>query len=110
MCHDDDLTVRSFHDLLRFSFEPAKHGLVPQHMILDGPVLDVVLIIDFRTDKLFSNSCDSAKELTAEDRHGGREIVSRLVNEDELPTCFLLGFSLEHENTFPRSLLAAEDE
>jgi len=66
-------------------------------MLLHGPIFNVVNIIEPKVDIVFLSSCDFGEERAAKNRYGWREIVPRLVKEDELPTCLLLGFSLERE-------------
>jgi hypothetical protein len=57
------------HEFFNFSVEPTKLGFVLLHMLLHGPILNVVEIIESKIDKVFLSSCDIGKERAAENRH-----------------------------------------
>lgn len=99
MRHDDDPVVRFFfpRDLLNFSVEPTKLVFVLLHVLLHGPVFDVVEVIEAGIDKVLLGGCDVGEERAAEDGYRWREVVPCLVEEDELPARLVFGLGLERE-------------
>ncbi|CAE7195674.1 hypothetical protein CFE70_007626 [Pyrenophora teres f. teres 0-1] len=100
----DQCTMFSYAALIRtqdletYCQGQPKLRVVFLHMLLYGPILDMVETIEPKIDKDFLSSCDVGEERVAENRHRWREIVARLVKEHELPTWLLFGFSLQREN------------
>jgi len=90
VCHDDNLAGRFFFlERVDLRVEPAQLGLVLLHMRLHGPVLDVVEVVEAEADGVFLRSGDVGEERAAEKGRCGRDVVPRLVQEDEFPVCLV---------------------
>lgn len=95
--HDDDLAFRFSRELLDFLAEIVEVGFVLLHVLLHGPVLDVVKVHKAGAYKVLLRRCDAGEERAAENCHGGREVVARLVEQDKFSGGLILGGGLERE-------------